>query len=81
MRLYETAPCARVPNGLIPKTADHKVKFPSRLVFVGLMGPVTPDAIGGYTYVTSISDEQTNWTKTYLPKFKHDALSWFQAFV
>lgn len=42
-----------------PKTADHKVKFLFQLVFADLMGPLTPEALGGYKYVTKISDEHT----------------------
>ena len=64
-----------------PKTADHKVKHPFQLVFADLMGPITPEALGGYKYVSKISDEHTKWTETYLLKSKDDALSTFQSFV
>ena len=64
-----------------PKTADHKVKLPFQLVFADLMGPLTPEALGGYMYITKISDEYTKWTEPYLLKSKHDALSSFQVFV
>ncbi|CAN0542042.1 unnamed protein product, partial [Laminaria digitata] len=63
------------------KTADHKVKLPFQLVFADLMGPLTPEALGGYMYITKISEEYTKWTETYLLKSKHDALSSFQVFV
>ena len=42
-----------------PKTADHKVKLSFQLVFADLMGPLTPEALGGYKYITNISDEYT----------------------
>ena len=42
-----------------PKTADHKVKLPFQLVFADLMGPITPEALGGYKYITNIFDEHT----------------------
>ena len=64
-----------------PKTADHKVTLPFQLVFADLVGPLTPEALGGYKYITKISDEYTNWTQPYLLKSKHDALSSFQIFV
>ncbi|CAN0476461.1 unnamed protein product, partial [Laminaria digitata] len=64
-----------------PETADHKFKLPFQLVFADLMGPLTPEALGGYKYITKISDEYTKWTETYLLKSKHDALSSFQVFV
>ena len=63
------------------KTADLKVNFPFQLVFADLMGPLTPEALGGYKYVAKISDEYTKWTETYLLKPKHDALSSCQVFV
>ena len=37
-----------------PKIADHKVKLPFHLVFADLMGPLTPDTVGGYKYITKI---------------------------
>ena len=64
-----------------PKTADHNVKLPFQLVFVDLMGPLTSEALGGYKYITKISDEYTKWTEPNLLKSKHDALSSFQVFV
>ena len=57
-----------------PKTADHNVKLPFQLVFVDLMGPLTSEALGGYKYITKISDEYTKWTEPNLLKSKHDAL-------
>ncbi|CAM9897026.1 unnamed protein product, partial [Laminaria digitata] len=48
------------------KTADHKVKLPFQLVFADLMGPLTPEALGGYKYITNISGEYPKWTETYL---------------
>ena len=42
-----------------PKTAYHKVNHLFQLGFVDLMGPITPEALGGYKYPSKISDEQT----------------------
>ena len=64
-----------------PKTTDHKAKLLFQLDFADLMGPLTPEALGGYTYITKISDEYTKWTEPYLLKSKHDALSSFQVLV
>ena len=64
-----------------PKTADHKVTLPFQLVFADLVGPLTPEALGGYKYITNISDEYTKWTEPYLRKSRHDALSSFKVFV
>ena len=45
------------------------------------MGPLTLEALGGYNYVTKISDEHTRRTETYLLKSKHDDLGSFQTSV
>ena len=45
------------------------------------MEHLTPEALGGYEYITNISEEYTKWTESYLLKPKHDALSSFQVFV
>ena len=40
-----------------------------------------PEALGGYKYVSKISDEHTRWTEIYLFKSKDGALHTFQSFV
>ena len=40
-----------------PKTTDRKVKLPFIIGFADLMGPLTPEALGGYKYFTKLSDE------------------------
>ena len=64
-----------------PKTADQHVQHPVQLVFTDLMGQFTPEALGGYKYVSKISDEHTRWTDIYLLKNKDGALHAFQSFV
>ena len=64
-----------------PKTANNKVKLPFQLVLADLMGPLTPEALGGYKNITNISDEYTKWTEPYSLKSKHDALSSFKVSV
>ena len=64
-----------------PKTADQYVQRPFQLVFTYLMGYFTPEALGGYKYVSKISDEHTRWTEIYLLKSKDSALHAFQSFV
>lgn len=46
-----------------------------------MMGPITPEVLGGYKYVSKISDKDTKWTETYQLKFKGYAFSTFQSFV
>ena len=64
-----------------PKTADQHVQHPFQLVFTDLMGQFTPEALGGYKYVSKVSDEHTRWTEIYLFKSKDGALHAFQSFV
>ena len=45
------------------------------------MGQFTPWALGGYKFVSNISDEHTRWTEIYLLKSKDGALHAFQSFV
>ena len=63
------------------KTADQHVQHPFQLVFTDIMGQFTPEAFGGYKYVSKISDEHTRWTEIYLLKSKDGALHAFQSFV
>ena len=43
----------------LPKTANHKVNHSFQLVFVDLMGTMTPGALGDCKYVRNISHEHT----------------------
>ena len=45
------------------------------------MGQFTPEALGGYEYVSKISDEHTKWTEIYFLESKDGALHAFQSFV
>ena len=45
------------------------------------MGHFTPKALGGYSYVSKISDEHTRWTEIYLLKSKDGALHALQSMV
>ena len=63
-----------------PKTADHKVSRPFLLCNGNLMGPFTPVAIGGYSYVSKITDEYTKWTAFYLLTNKNQGLKSLQLF-
>ena len=64
-----------------PKTADQHVQPPFQLVFIDVMEQFTPEALGGYMFVSNISDEHTRWTEIYLFKSKDGALHAFQSFV
>ncbi|CAM9945734.1 unnamed protein product, partial [Ascophyllum nodosum] len=61
-----------------PKIAHHKVNHPFQLLFVDLMGSITPEALGGYKYVSKVSDKFPKRTEIHLLKPKADALSSFQ---
>ena len=64
-----------------PKTANHKIKQRFQLYYGGLVGPFTPAAIGGYKYITKVTDEYTKWTAVYLWTNKNQALLSLQLFV
>ena len=64
-----------------PKTADQHVQKLFQLVFTDIMGQFTPEALGGYKYVSKISYEPTRWTEIYLLKSKDGALHALQSFV
>ena len=57
-----------------PKTVNHKVNQPFQLCYGGLMGPFTPVVIGGYKYVSKVTDECIKWTAIYLLTNKNQAL-------
>ena len=63
------------------KTADQHVQRPFQLVFTDLMGQFTPEALGGYKYVSKISDEHTRGTEIHFLKSKDGAFHAFQSFV
>ena len=52
-----------------------------KLVFTDIMGQFTPEALGGYKYVSKISDEHTTWAEIFLLKSKDGTLHTFQSFV
>ena len=54
---------------------------PFQLLFSDLMGPITPAALGGYSYVSKITDQHTKYRVVYLAKTKDDALSTIQTFI
>ena len=51
-------------------------KFPFQLVFTDLMGPIAPEAMGGYHYASKFTDAATRWSELYLLKNKSDAVAW-----
>ena len=42
-----------------PMTANHKVSQPFQLCYGNLIGPFTPVTMGGYKYVSKITDDYT----------------------
>ena len=58
-----------------PKTAERNVNAPYQLVFTDLMEPITPVALGGYSYVGKFTEQHSKWKEIYLSKAKSDALT------
>lgn len=48
-----------------PKQATYDVQRPFELVTVDTMGPITPQALGGYSYVTKFVNQQTKWKEIF----------------
>ena len=64
-----------------PKTAVYKVSRPYELVIGDMMGPKTPEAMGGFKYISKLTDYLTRSKFVYLTKSKSDALKTFQTFI
>ena len=64
-----------------PETANHKISRPFQLCYGDLMGPFSLVAIGGFKYVSKITDEYTKWTPVYLLTNKRRALQLIQLFI
>lgn len=67
--------CATCPHGkgeqqAHPKHAAHDVRRPFELVTVDTMGPITPQALGGYSYALNLVDQLTKWKEIILMKNK-----------
>ena len=65
-----------------PKKAQHiGITRPFQLCYGDLMGPFTPEAYGGFKYVSKITDKFTGWTAVYLLETKSYAFDSFRLFV
>ncbi|CAM9813692.1 unnamed protein product, partial [Sphacelaria rigidula] len=65
-----------------PKTANNKAQRAFQLVMTDLMGPIMPEALGGFKNVCMISDEYTRWTEEiYLQKNKDGTFHAFQSYL
>ncbi|CAN0374371.1 unnamed protein product, partial [Laminaria digitata] len=51
-----------------PKTTKHKTDGPMELVYTDLMGPITPAAKGGYTYISKFTDDFSRMKEIFLLK-------------
>ena len=65
-----------------PKKAQHAgITRPFQLSYGGLMGPFTPEAYGGFKYVSKIIDQFIGWTAVYFLENKTCAFDFFRLFV
>ena len=65
-----------------PKKAEHAgITRPFQLCYGDLMDPFTPEAYGGFKYVSKITDQFTRWTGVYLLENKSCAFNSFCLFV
>ena len=54
---------------VLPKQATYDVRT-FHLVTVDTMGPISPQAPGGYSFVTKVVDQHTKWKEIFLIKEK-----------
>lgn len=67
------ATCVRLGktnNKTTPKTAVHTTDRPVQLVYTGLLGPISPPALGGFRYVSKFMDQHSNRKEVFLIKEK-----------
>lgn len=64
-----------------PKRASYDVQQPFQLVTSDLMGPIVPEALGGFRYANKFVDQRTKWGEIVLLKTKEDAVDALQLFV
>ena len=65
-----------------PKKAPHAgITRPFQLCFGDLMVPCTPEACGGFKYVSKFTDQFTRWTAVYVLENKSCTLDSFRLFV
>ncbi|CAN0317868.1 unnamed protein product, partial [Scytosiphon promiscuus] len=57
-----------------PKTTKHTTDGPMELVYTDLMGPITPAAKGGYTYISKFTDDFSRMKEVFLLKSKAEAI-------
>ena len=63
-----------------PKKATYDIKQPFQLVLAGLMGPMSPPALGGFEYICKFVDQQTKWKEIFLIKAKSDFIDTLKLF-
>ena len=65
-----------------PMKAQHAgITRPFRLCYGNLTYPLTPEAYGGFKYISNITDQFTRWTAVYLLENKRCAFDSFRLFV
>ena len=65
-----------------PKKDQHAgITRSFQLCYGDLMGPFTPEAYGGFKYVSKITDQFTRWTAVYLLEKKSSAFDSLRLFV
>ena len=58
-----------------PKRASYDVQKSFQLVTSHLMGPITPEALGGCKYANKFVDQHTKWAEIVLHKTKEDTIN------
>ena len=64
-----------------PKRASYDVQRSLQLVTSDLMGPIVPEALGGFRYANKFVDHHTRWAEIVHLKTKEDTVDSLQLFV
>ena len=64
-----------------PKRASYDVQRSFQPVTSDLMGPIVPEALGGFGYANKFVDHHTRWVEIVLLKMKEGSVDSLQLFV
>ena len=64
-----------------PNKSNLGITMPFQLVYTDLMGPISPAAMGGFKYVSKITDEFTKYKEIYLIQTKGEVVDTIQLYV
>jgi hypothetical protein len=68
--------CAKAKQTRLPfKTERERASRPLQIIHTDVMGPISPKTWDGYSYVLTLLDDYTHFTKIYLMKYKSETFN------